>query len=96
MAVTTEWYRESSLSDVRTPSGRSQSAGAVRRCEVRRLRLWGLPSVVRSEDAVPSSLKLLVMAKHAGLESHTEACLAGLCMSAMSAEAWIRGGRPAS
>lgn len=39
MVVTAAWNTESSRRGVRTPSGRSQSAGAVRRCEVRRLRL---------------------------------------------------------
>jgi hypothetical protein len=54
--VTAVWNTESRRRLVRTPSGRSQSAGAVRRCEVRRERLWGFPRVVRSEDAVPRML----------------------------------------
>lgn len=44
---------------MRTPSGRSHSAGAVRRCEVSRLKLCGLPSVVSSDAAVPSNLCVL-------------------------------------
>jgi hypothetical protein len=61
--VTAAWKTESNRRGVRTPSGRSQKAGAVRRCDVSRLRLWGFPRVVRSEDAVPSILSLLVCAK---------------------------------
>jgi hypothetical protein len=83
---------------VRTPSGRSQNAGAVRRCEVRRLRLCGFPSVVSSEVVVPSILKLVSTcnALHMRRVRRTAACLVGLCMSAESAEASLAGGQPAS
>lgn len=57
IAVTAVWKTERRRSDVRTPSGRSQTAGAVRRCDVRRLRLCGLPRVVRREEAVPRMLE---------------------------------------
>jgi hypothetical protein len=82
---------------VRTPSGLSQNAGAVRRCEVRRLRLCGFPSVVRSEVVVPSILKAvsyIVCASHT--TGRTAACLVGRCRSAGSAGASLAGGQPAS
>ena len=50
--MTAEWKTERRLRGVRTPSGRSQKAGAVRMCEVRRLRLCGLEREVRREEAV--------------------------------------------
>ena len=56
MAVTAVWKTLRRRSEVRTPSGRSQRAGAVSRCEVRSERLCGLPRVVSSEDAVPRML----------------------------------------
>lgn len=99
IAVTAAWKTESNRRGVRTPSGRSQSAGAVRRCEVRRLRLCGFPSVVRSDDAVPSMLQLVSMREACAARTRrrpTEACLADPCMSAVSAEASTTGGQPAS
>ena len=98
MVVTAEWKTESNRRGVRTPSGRSQSAGAVRRWEVRRLRLWGFPSVVNSEEAVPSILwptvSMRLVETRRGIQ--TEACLVDLCKFAKIARALTRGDQPAS
>lgn len=82
-AVRAEWNTEMRRSGVRRPSGRSHSAGAVRRCEVRRLRLCGFPREVNSEDAVPRMLGGREQGRcELGGGKHTAGCPAGRCTSA--------------
>ena len=73
----------------------------MRRCEVRRERLCGLPRVVRREEAVPRMLRESVYdgrtAASAGLgDGNTEACLPDRCRPATRAEASKGGDQPAS
>ena len=97
IAVTAVWNTESRRRGVRRPSGRSQRAGVVSRCDVSKLRLWGFPREVSSDDAVPRILRSCERACQTGASRvSTVACPAGRCTSAATAGGSRGGGRPAS